>query len=61
MALRVLTWPLGYVLIAKGKQALFVGADLAWTVVNVGLDLAVRAHFGSRVLASHFSPRMCST
>jgi enterobacterial common antigen flippase len=46
MALRVLTWPLGYVLIAKGKQALFVGADLAWTVVNVGLTWLCVKHFG---------------
>jgi enterobacterial common antigen flippase len=37
MALRVITWPLGYILVAKGQQTLFVLADLSWTVVNVGL------------------------
>lgn len=43
MALRVITWPLGYILVAKGKQTLFVTADLLWTVVNVGLTwLSVR-------------------
>jgi enterobacterial common antigen flippase len=37
MALRVVTWPLGYILVAKGAQTFFVGADLLWTMVNVGL------------------------
>ena len=38
MALRVVSWPLGYVIIARGDRALFFGAELAWTVVNVGLS-----------------------
>jgi PST family polysaccharide transporter len=38
MALRVLTWPLGYVVVAKNRQALFLSLDVAWTVVNVGLS-----------------------
>ena len=37
MALRVITWPMGFIIVAKGKQTLFFGAELAWTVVNVGL------------------------
>jgi enterobacterial common antigen flippase len=48
MALRVLTWPLGYVLIAKGKQALFVGADLIWSVVCVTLTWFCVNEFGLR-------------
>ena len=46
MALRVLAWPLGYVLIAKGKRRLFVGADLLWTVVNIALTWWCVGRFG---------------
>jgi antigen flippase len=37
MALRVLTWPIAYIIVAKNRQRLFMGIDLAWAVVNVGL------------------------
>lgn len=37
IAMRVITWPMGFIIVAKNRQALFVGADLAWTAVNVGL------------------------
>lgn len=37
MALRVLTWPIGFIVVAKNKQALFLAIEVAWTVVNVGL------------------------
>jgi enterobacterial common antigen flippase len=47
MALRVITWPLGYILVAKGAQTLFVGADLLWTVVNVGLTWWCVERFGT--------------
>lgn len=46
MALRVITWPLGYVLVAKGKQALFIGADLTWTLANIGLTWLCVREFG---------------
>lgn len=43
MALRVVTWPLGYILVAKGKRAWFVTADLLWTLMYIGLTwLSVR-------------------
>lgn len=38
MALRVVTWPLGYVLVAKQQRLLFVGADLLWTGAAIGLS-----------------------
>ena len=38
MALRVVTWPFGYIAVAKNRQKLFFAMDLAWTVVNVGLS-----------------------
>lgn len=37
MALRVLTWPIGYIVVAKNKQVLFFIIEFSWTVVNVGL------------------------
>lgn len=48
MAMRVLTWPLGYMLIAKGKQALFVGADLMWSFVCVTLTWWLVDEFGPK-------------
>ncbi|MBW8828581.1 MAG: O-antigen translocase [Burkholderiales bacterium] len=38
MAMRVLTWPIGFIVVAKNKQMLFFAIDLAWTVVNIGLS-----------------------
>jgi enterobacterial common antigen flippase len=37
MALRVLTWPIGSIVVAKNRQLLFFGIDFAWALVNVGL------------------------
>jgi PST family polysaccharide transporter len=45
MALRVITWPVGFILLAKREARLFVGIDLAWTLVHVGLAwLCVRSY-----------------
>src|ERR1700731_5511528 len=33
MALRVISWPMGFIIIAKGAQSLFFWSELAWTVV----------------------------
>lgn len=38
MALRVISWPMGYIIVAKNQRALFFAAELAWTVVNLGLS-----------------------
>jgi antigen flippase len=35
--LRVINWPMGYIILAKGKQQLFFWSELAWTVANVSL------------------------
>jgi PST family polysaccharide transporter len=37
VALRVLTWPMGFIIVAKGEQTLFFWSELAWTIVNIGL------------------------
>jgi PST family polysaccharide transporter len=46
VALRVITWPMGYIIIAKGEQALFFWTELAWTRVNVGLTWTCIGYFG---------------
>ncbi|CAM5798263.1 O-antigen translocase [Rhizobacter fulvus] len=46
MALRVITWPLGYILVAKGRRTQFVMADLLWTLVNIGLTWVCVQWFG---------------
>jgi PST family polysaccharide transporter len=46
IALRVITWPMGYIIVAKNRQVLFVGAELAWAVVNVGLTWVCIRSFG---------------
>ena len=37
MALRVISWPMGYIILAKGAGNLFLCAELAWTAAYVGL------------------------
>lgn len=37
MSLRVIAWPLGFIVVAKGLQALFVWIDLACAIVHLGL------------------------
>lgn len=56
MSLRVITWPLGFIVVAKGLQGLFIWIDLlcsivhlglAWFLVrSIGLDGAGMAFFG---------------
>jgi antigen flippase len=37
MALRTISWPMGFIVAASGRQGIFFAAELAWTVVNVWL------------------------
>ncbi len=46
MALRVMTWPIGYIVVAKNLQVLFFALELAWTAVNVGLTWCCVLAFG---------------
>jgi O-antigen/teichoic acid export membrane protein len=46
IALRVITWPIGYIIVAKNRQAIFLAAEIAWTVVNVGLTFVCVRAFG---------------
>lgn len=46
MTFRVISWPMGFIIVAKGEQITFFLTDLAWTVVNVGLSLVCVRSFG---------------
>ncbi len=46
MTMRVITWPMGFIIVAKGKQTPFFLTELAWTVVNVGLSWLCLRSFG---------------
>jgi PST family polysaccharide transporter len=46
MAMRVISWPMGYIIVAKNRQALFFAAELAWTVVNLTLSWLFVGWFG---------------
>jgi PST family polysaccharide transporter len=46
MTLRVLSWPLGFVLLAKGAQKVFFWSELVWTVVYLALSCAGISYFG---------------
>jgi PST family polysaccharide transporter len=46
MTLRVITWPMGFLIVAKGNSHLMIWTDLAWTVVNVGLSWTCVRNFG---------------
>jgi PST family polysaccharide transporter len=36
-ALQVISWPMGYIILAKGKRKIFFWSEIAWAVVSVGL------------------------
>jgi len=43
--LQVITWPMGFIILAKGKSAVFFFSELAWTIVAVGLAwICVRSY-----------------
>lgn len=46
IAMRVIGWPLGYILMAKGEKSLFFLSDLLWTVMHLGLAWLLVGRFG---------------
>ena len=46
MTLRVVAWPMGYVVLAKDEQKIFFWTEVAATVVHVGLAWLCIAYFG---------------
>jgi PST family polysaccharide transporter len=45
-ALQVITWPMGFIIIAKGNQNLFLLSEVAWAVVSLGLMWVLISAFG---------------
>jgi PST family polysaccharide transporter len=46
VTLQVITWPMGFIIIAKGRQKIFLACELAWTVVSLGLAWSCINTFG---------------
>jgi len=44
--LQVISWPIGFIIVAKGLQAVFFWCELAWAAVSVGLACVCVAQFG---------------
>ena len=44
--LQVIIWPLGFILVAKGKQAIFFATELAWTIASLSLAWICVRFFG---------------
>jgi antigen flippase len=45
-ALQVITWPMGFIILAKGRAGLMIFCELAWGVVSLGLAWICVAFFG---------------
>jgi len=46
MALRVIAWPMGYIILAKNARLIFVATEIAATIVHVGLAYLLVGPFG---------------
>ncbi len=44
--LQVITWPMGFIIVAKGRQNLFIFSEVAWAVVSLALTWLCVSHFG---------------
>jgi antigen flippase len=44
--LQVITWPMGFIIVAKAKQAIFFFTELAWGIVSLGLAWICVTSFG---------------
>jgi antigen flippase len=44
--LQVITWPMGFIILAKGRPSVFFAVELAWTVVAVALSWVCVIYFG---------------
>lgn len=53
-ALQVITWPMGFIIVAKAKKGLFFFAELAWTVVAIALAWICVRSFGLNGAGSAF-------
>lgn len=44
--MQVITWPMGFIIVAKAEQVLFFACELAWTVVSLALAWSCVSVFG---------------
>ena len=44
--IQVVSWPMGFIIIAKARQALFIFCELAWAIVSLGLAWVCIGDFG---------------
>src|SRR6266702_3840818 len=44
--LQVITWPMSYMVIAKGKRVIYFGIELAWGLVSIGMAFLCVKAFG---------------
>ena len=44
--MQVISWPLGFIIVAKNDKILFVGSDLLWALVHIGLAWSCIRLFG---------------
>jgi len=46
MTLRVVTWPMGYIIIASGQRKFLIGTELAWAVAYLSMSWLLISRFG---------------
>lgn len=46
MALRIISWPMGYIIVAKGERFLIVATEFAWMTVNLLLTWILIGRYG---------------
>jgi len=46
IALRVISWPMGFIIMAKGRQGMIIFCELAWMVVHLGLAWICIGRYG---------------
>jgi PST family polysaccharide transporter len=44
--MQVVTWPMGFIVVAQARQGIFFGCELAWTVVSLALAWSCVVSFG---------------
>lgn len=54
MLLRIIAWPMGFIVLAKGEQAIFFWTEVAATVVHIGLAWLLVLQFGITGSAAAF-------
>lgn len=46
MAIKTLTWPIGFIVVAKGRPSIFFATELGWAAATVGLTLLAVERYG---------------